>query len=67
MKLDTHSDTHCIKIGVQLWSEWWDSNPQPRDPKSRRLPIDVHPDKWWSRRESNPRPKFLHEQNILTQ
>ena len=53
--------------GISAWSEWWDSNPRPRDPKSRRLPTGVHPDIWWSRRESNPRPKFLHVQNILTQ
>ena len=26
-KLDTHSDTLCIKIGVQLWRWMWDSNP----------------------------------------
>ena len=24
-KLDTNHDTHCIKIGVQLWCRWWDS------------------------------------------
>ena len=26
-KLDTNQDTHCIKIGVQLWRRGWDSNP----------------------------------------
>ena len=26
-KLDTRFDTHCIKTGVQLWCERWDSNP----------------------------------------
>ena len=25
-KLDTNQDTHCIKIGVQLWRRWRDSN-----------------------------------------
>ena len=25
--------------------EWRDSNPQPRDPKSRMLPIATHPNK----------------------
>lgn len=60
-------NTRIVAVSALIWSEWWDSNPQPRDPKSRRLPIGVHPDIWWSRRESNPRPKFLHEQNILTQ
>ena len=28
---------------IFCWSEWWDSNPQPREPKSRRLPVGVHP------------------------
>lgn len=23
-KLDTNQDTHCIKIGVQLWQKMWD-------------------------------------------
>ena len=59
--------THISTPLFTKWSEWWDSNPRPRDPKSRRLPTGVHPDIWWSRRESNPRPKFLHVQNILTQ
>ena len=27
-KLDTNQDTHCIKIGVQLWRSGWDSNPR---------------------------------------
>ena len=27
-KLDTNRDTHCIKIGVQLWRRRWDSNPR---------------------------------------
>lgn len=28
-KLDTNQDTHCIKIGVQLWCGWRDLNPYP--------------------------------------
>ena len=28
-KLDTNQDTHCIKIGVQLWWRQGDSNPRP--------------------------------------
>ena len=27
-KLHTHFDTHCIKMGVQLWCRRWDSNLQ---------------------------------------
>ena len=34
------------KVNLCLWSEWWDSNPQPRHPKCRHLPIDIHPDIW---------------------
>ena len=29
-KLDTNQDTHCIKIGVQLWQREKDSNPHIR-------------------------------------
>ena len=29
---------------VYLWSEWWDSNPRPLDPKSSALPAELHPD-----------------------
>ena len=29
-KPDTHFDTHCIKIGVQLWQGMRDSNPRKR-------------------------------------
>ena len=32
-KLDTRFDTHCIKTGVQLWSECRDSNPRPLGPE----------------------------------
>lgn len=28
---------------VSLWLGWRDSNPRPRDPKSRRLASDVRP------------------------
>ena len=41
-KLDTNQDTHCIKIGVQLWCERRDLNPyeSPHTPLKRaRLPI----------------------------
>lgn len=31
-KLNTNQDTHCIKIGVQLWCGWRDSNPYGRGP-----------------------------------
>ncbi len=43
-KLDTRFDTHCIKTGVQLWSEWRDSNSRPRGPKPRVLSTELHPD-----------------------
>ena len=36
-KLDTNQDTHCIKIGVQLWSEWRDLNPRPHGPELSSL------------------------------
>ena len=29
---------------VSMWSEWRDSNPRPRDPKSRALSTALHPD-----------------------
>ena len=37
-KLNTNHDTHCIKIGVQLWSEWRDSNPRPLGPEPSAIP-----------------------------
>ena len=42
-KLDTNQDTHCIKIGVQLWSEWGDLNPRPLGPEPSALPAALHP------------------------
>ena len=42
-KLDTRFDTHCIKTGVQLWSEWGDSNSRPPAPKAGALPAAQHP------------------------
>ena len=59
--IENENCCQCLNI-----SEWRDSNSYPRDPKSRRLPIGVHP-ALWSRGESNPCPRFLHIQNILTQ
>ena len=43
-KLDTNQDTHCIKIGVQLWSEWRDLNSRPLGPEPSTLPTALHPD-----------------------
>ena len=43
-KLDTRFDTHCIKTGVQLWSEWRDLNPRPHGPEPCALPTALHPD-----------------------
>lgn len=37
-KLDTRFDTHCIKTGVQLWSEMGDSNSRPDGPKPMSKP-----------------------------
>ena len=37
-KLDTRFDTHCIKIGVQLWSECRDLNPRPLGPEPSAIP-----------------------------
>ena len=42
-KLDTRFDTHCIKTGVQLWSEWGDLNPRPLGPEPSALPAALHP------------------------
>ena len=42
-KLDTHFDTHCIKTGVQLWSECGDLNPGPLGPEPSALPTALHP------------------------
>lgn len=33
-----------IAVSVPKWSEWWGSNSRPRDPKSRALPTELHPD-----------------------
>ena len=52
-KLDTHFNTHCIKTGVQLWSEWRDLNPRPLGPEPSALPAALHPDRilfYYSRR-----------------
>ena len=39
-KLDTNQDTHCIKIGVQLWCERWDLNPHDlTDTSTSSLPV----------------------------
>ena len=43
-KLDTNQDTHCIKIGVQLWSEMGDSNSRHLAPKASALPTALIPD-----------------------
>ena len=37
-KLDTNRDTHCIKIGVQLWWTRRDSNPRPLGCEPNALP-----------------------------
>ena len=42
-KLDTRFDTHCIKTGVQLWSECGDLNPGPLGPEPSALPTALHP------------------------
>ena len=56
-KLDTHLDTRCIKIGVQLWSEWRDSNSRHPGPKRIReffltflAPFStfIHNSRWYS-------------------
>lgn len=49
ISLNSWQESFCVVAvsasNIQLlWSEWWDSNPRPRDPKSRRLPTGVHPD-----------------------
>ena len=43
-KLDTRFDTHCIKIGVQLWSEYRDLNPRPLGPEPSALPAALYPE-----------------------
>ncbi len=43
-KLDTNQDTHCIKIGVQLWSTRQDSNLQSFESESNALAIVLRAD-----------------------
>ena len=42
-KLDTHFNTHCIKIGVQLWQGWQDSNLRMSQSKCDALPLGYTP------------------------
>ena len=38
-KLDTNQDTHCIKIGVQLWCARRDLNPYVVDTRTSNVPV----------------------------
>ena len=42
-KLDTNQDTHCIKIGVQLWQGSKDSNSGHAVLETAALPTELHP------------------------
>ncbi len=42
-KLDTHSDTLCIKIGVQLWQGQKDLNPRHAVLETAALPTELYP------------------------
>ena len=47
-----------LMLEPYIWSEWWGSNPQPREPRSRRLPL-AYTQMWRSRRGSNPRTTYV--------
>ena len=32
-----------IHFSLEKWLGWWESNPQPTDPESVALPVELHP------------------------